>query len=193
MQMDCRSLAGILLIAAALILVPAITLGSGIDGYVSHVTVQRTTDDTLLWVERSGVSDSLLWVCRWGIPTSPESFDFGYLSADETSATGLTYFTVTNYGEEAIDIAIKGTDLEGSLTWTLSDDGNNGTDIYALLAGLDGGSYNIVVKKNSPYNDLVSSLGAGSSQDWGLQIEAPVNIDEGSEKTATVSLVVSIS
>lgn len=185
-----------LIIALALLALaapPLTAYGAGMDGLLTHVTVQRSVDDTLLWVSRSGVSDSLLWVCRYCIPTSPTSYDFGFIEENGYSASGLDYFTVTNYGEEPIDIAVRGTDLAGDVTWTLSDDGNNGAGVYALEAGLDGGAYDIVVKKTSPYNDLVSSLGAGSAQSWGLQMQAPTTIEDKSAKAGAVTLTASIS
>lgn len=127
--------------------------------------------------------------CTPAITNSPDNFGFGTLEVSETSATGLDYFTITNTGACAVDITIKGTDMTGGgETWTLSDAGTAGDGIYALKAGLDGGSYSIVVKKNSPYNELVNNLGSSSTQDWGMTLYAPTANIKNEAMSGTVIL-----
>jgi len=57
-----------------------------------------------------------------------------------------------------------------------------------MKAGLSGGDYTIIVKKNSPYNTLVSGLGDGNTQDWGLKLWTPTVYDDGNEKSGAVTL-----
>jgi hypothetical protein len=123
------------------------------------------------------------------ISVDPISYDFGPVAEGATPSTGLAYFTVTNNSSSAVDITISGTDMTGGVTWALSDDGNPGTNIYGLKAGLEAGAYTIIVKKNSPYNTLVSNLAAsGGTQKWGLQLYAPTTFSDGNAKTGTVTL-----
>jgi hypothetical protein len=81
----------------------------------------------------------------------------------------------------------------GGTTWTLSDTATPGEDIYGLYAGLYGGSYNIIVKKNSPFNYLVEGLADSASQEWGLKIYTPTVYSDGAPKMGTVTLTATCS
>ena len=120
----------------------------------------------------------------------PTSYDFGIVQNNDTLATGLTYFTLSNYSSYAVNISISADDMVGDVSWTLSDTATPGPDVYGLKAGLEGGSYNIIVKKNAPYNILVSGLNPGSSQKWGLQLVAPTSMSDGSTKSVSITLTV---
>ncbi len=123
------------------------------------------------------------------ISNTPTSFGFGTVAESSTTNTGLAWFTVTNNSSFAVNITIGGTDMTGGTTWTLSDTATPGSDTYGLNAGLSGGSYNIIVKKNGPYNELVGSLaGGGGTQDWGLQLLAPTTFTGGGANSGTVTL-----
>ncbi len=130
--------------------------------------------------------------CSEDITNSPSSWSVnGGTPVDVNSNyfTGLTYFTVTNNSGGAVDIAISGTDMTGGgYTWTLSDTATPGDMIYGLKAGLSGGDYTIVVKKNSPYNNLVTGLADSGTQDWGLKIYTPTSYDDGNAKSGTVTI-----
>lgn len=78
--------------------------------------------------------------------------------------------------------------MAGGTTWTLSDTATAGADTFGLKAGLDGGSFNIVVKKTGPYNALISGLATGNSQQWGLQFYAPTSFSDGGAKSGTITL-----
>ena len=122
------------------------------------------------------------------ILVSPTSYGFGSVAEGATPASGLTCFTVTNNSSFAVNITINGSDMTGGDTWTLSDNASQGANIYGLRAGL-AGDYTIIVKKNSPYNTLVSNLAAsGGTQQWGLKLYAPTMFSDGVGKTGTVTL-----
>ncbi|MFC1908176.1 hypothetical protein ACFLWT_02090 [Chloroflexota bacterium] len=121
------------------------------------------------------------------ISNTPTSYAFGTLATSSTTETGLTHFTVTNNSAFSINITITGTSMAGGTTWTLDDTATPGTDTYGLNAGLEGGSYNIIVK-NSAGNALVSGLGASGTQRWGLQLLAPTVFTGGGLNTGTVTL-----
>ncbi len=122
------------------------------------------------------------------ISNSPSSHAFGTLSEGSTKDTGLTHFTVTNNSAFAVNISIGGTDMTGGVTWELSDTATPGTNRYGLMAGLETGSYDIIVKKTEPFNPLVSELAASNTQRWGLQLFAPTSFTDGVVKEGTVTL-----
>jgi len=121
-------------------------------------------------------------------PSTPSSYDFGLVAEGSITDTDLAYFTVTNNSASAVNITIIGTDMTGGVTsWTLSDIAAQGADTYGLKAGLEAGSYNIIVKKTSP-NFLVTGLAALTSQGWELQLLAPTSFSDSVAKSATVTL-----
>ena len=122
------------------------------------------------------------------ILNSHGDYDFGTLSEGSTAETGLTYFTVTNNSTVEVKITISGTDMTGGVTWELSDTATPDETKYGLKAGLESGSYDIIVKKTEPFNDLVSVLPASQTQDWGLQFLAPTSFSDTTEKSGTVTL-----
>lgn len=122
------------------------------------------------------------------IGESPTSYGFGTLGVGAAPSTGLDYFTITNNSGFAIDVLISGTDMSGGNGWVLADDGSPGSDIFGMLAGLEGDAYNIIVKKNTPYNTLVSDMPTDSTQKWGLKFYAPTEFSDGVAKSGTVTL-----
>lgn len=129
--------------------------------------------------------------CSEDITNTPASWNVNGgspVAVSSTYTTGLTYFTVTNNSGGAVDIDIRATDMTGGNTWTLSDTATPGSMIYGLKAGLDGGDYTIIVKKNSPYNDLVTGLADSGTQDWGLKLYTPTVYTDGATKTGTVTI-----
>ena len=88
----------------------------------------------------------------------------------------------------AVNITIGGTDITGGTTWTLSDTATPGIATAGMKAGLDGGAYNIIVKKTAPFNILKASLASSASQAWGLQLLAPTNYTDDTQKAGTVTL-----
>lgn len=128
------------------------------------------------------------------ISNTPGTYGFGTLTESSTANTTLTYFTVTNSSGFAVDITIHGHDMTGGATpWTLSDTATAGADTYGLKAGIEGGDYTIVVKKNAAYNTLKAALAASGTQRWGLKIYAPTSFSNGDAKSGTVTLTASAS
>ena len=126
------------------------------------------------------------------IGTDPADYAFGTIGVGATAATGLTHFEVENSSGFPVDVYIKGTDLTGGTTWTLADDGTPDEDIYGLRAGLEGGAYNIIVKKSEPYNKLVSALASEGTQKWGLELKSPTSLTDPTdttEKGGTITLI----
>jgi len=183
------------------------------DTWNNYSVTQTTDPDGASWtkqkvidlqagvqVEDNGPNDTLsvseIWIVvdytpPPAISNTPTSFDFGVLAEGAIVETtgGLTtaYFTVTNDSSYAVNITIGGTDLTGGTAWTLSDTATPETDTYGLKAGLEGGSYNIIVKSSSP-NFLVEGLAASGTQDWALQLLAPTTFTGGGENSGTVTL-----
>jgi hypothetical protein len=103
------------------------------------------------------------------------------------------YSQIENTGNVAVDIEIRGTDMEGGdYDLTLASDGNPGSEIYGVKAW-GGADYTIVVK-SSAYNDITTNLAADGTYDWSAVLYTPTAFnanDDGNEKTATVTLVAS--
>lgn len=128
--------------------------------------------------------------CSPDISNTPSTYDFGVVAESANYTTGITNFTVTNSSGGAVDISIQGTDMTGGTTWTLSDTATAGSNTYGLKAGLDDAddNYDVIVKKTAVFNDLITGLADNTTQDWGLQFFAPTSMDDGAEKTCTVTL-----
>lgn len=130
--------------------------------------------------------------CTPSIEVDPSSWSVNSgtpVDEDSNYTTGLTYFTITNNSGGDVTITIGGTDMAGGgYTWDLSDDGSNGDMVYGMYAGLSGGSYNIVVKEDTPYNTLVSGLADEGTQDFGLSIYTPTVFDDGNAKSGAITL-----
>ena len=150
---------------------------------MARLELERGTDVLLL---ENGFA--LLLESTVEVTNSPDSYAFGIIAASSTPSTGLDYFTITNNSGFAIDILIYGTDMTGGVGWTLANDGNPGADIVAIKAGLDGGSYNVIVKKSEPYNTLKAGLATSGTQAFGLQMLAPTSFSDGVPKSDIVTI-----
>ncbi len=127
------------------------------------------------------------------ISNTPSSHTFSAVGPNATLSTGLNHFSVTNNSGSAVNITISGTDLTGGTTWTLSDTATPGVATYGMKAGLNGGAYNVIIKKNGPYNTLKSNLADSASQGWGFQILSPTEYTDSIQKTGTITLTASTS
>jgi len=112
----------------------------------------------------------------------------GTVTTSSTHETGLDALSFTNTGNCAVDVTIKGSDFTGGTGWTLSDDGNAGASIIGIRAGLEGGAYNIIVKKNATYETLKSDLAIGVTQKFGLKFFIPTSFEDGDTKKGSVTL-----
>jgi hypothetical protein len=127
------------------------------------------------------------------ISNTPSSVNLGPVGPSSTVPTGLSYFSVTNNSESSVNITISGTDLTGGTTWTLSDTATPGSDTAGIEAGLSGGDYDIIVKKNAPFNTLKSNLASSASQNWGFQLLAPTNYTDATQKAGTITLTATVN
>ncbi len=163
-------------------------------GNTSAVTIDTGLALSNLWVKivtaKSGSDDggSAHIYDVWLEGDTPDSYGFGAVAESSTKPTGLTYFMITNNSTSAVNITIGGTDMTGGDTWILSNDASVGENLYGLKAGLENGGYDVVVRKDGPYNTLVSGLTAGGKQKWGLQLLAPSIFTDSAAKSATVTL-----
>lgn len=112
----------------------------------------------------------------------------GTMALNSTIESGLDAFSVTNNGNCPIDATIQGTDMVGGTAWTLSDTASPGADTYGMKAGLYGGSYNVIIKKNATYNTLFTNLDVGDTQQFGIQILTATSTTDGAVKKSTVTL-----
>ena len=154
---------------------------------IYEVTYGEYIDPEPTW----GVAGSLETECSPDITNTPSSWSVNSGTPVDTSSTyttGLTHFQITNNSGGAVDISIQGTDMTGGNTWTLSDTATPGSMTYGLKAGLSGGDYTIIVKKNSPYNDLVTSLADSGTQQWGLKLYTPTVHTDGALKSMTTTI-----
>ena len=123
------------------------------------------------------------------ILNSPSNYAFGLLSENLNYQTGFTHFTVTNNSAYPVNITIGGSDMTGGVNWTLSDTATPGADTYGLRSGLEGDTaYAIILKKNTPYNTLVSNLPSLGTQQWGLELIAPTSFSDSVQKSGTITL-----
>ena len=127
------------------------------------------------------------------ISNTPDTWDVNSpnpVEVNTTYLTGLTHFTLTNSSGYAINVSISGEDMTGTgETWTLSNDGSNSVaGTYGLMAGLSLTSYDIVVKRDAAYNNLVTNMPQSSTQDWGLQLLTPTSFGDGTLKSGDVTL-----
>lgn len=118
--------------------------------------------------------------------------DILYFSADNLQDDD--YSQIENTGNVAADVEIQGTDFEGG-DYDLTLAATAGDQQYSLYANSSNGTstYDIEVK-SSAYNDLVSNLLAGAVYNWSMKLTAPTAknaVDDGENKTATVTLVAS--
>jgi hypothetical protein len=124
------------------------------------------------------------------------SYNFGSVNLSGSSSSGLNYFTLTNNSGVSINVNIYGTDMTagGCTTMTLSDNATAGANTYGLNAGLNGGSYSVVVKKTAPYNELKHELASSATQAWGLQFLSPTSYTGtcAGGLTGTVTIVATV-
>lgn len=150
-----------------------------------------TWPDPAYWNDLTTFRKYSIWVTYTPTPNisnTPSSYNMGVVIPNSTISTGLGYFTVTNNSGSAVNITIGGTDVTGGTTWTLSDTATPGTTTFGMKAGLNGGLYDIIIKKTAPFNTLKSNLGSSSSQLWGFQLLAPTAATDTVQKTGTITL-----
>lgn len=105
-----------------------------------------------------------------------------------------TYSQAENTGNVAVDIELRGEDIEGgTYDWTLG--AAAGDKIYQLYANTEGAPtvYSIEIK-SSAYTDLTTNLAVDATYDWSMEFTPPTIFDaadDGAEKSSTLTLVAS--
>jgi hypothetical protein len=168
-----------LVLALALVLIPAASALAA--GHVVHITV------TAKLIQ---------------IANTMDTWDIGIIEVDDVvyfSATGdpdVDYSQVENTGNVAVDVEIQGTDIDGTgdLDWVLASTAD--AEQYCLYANSEGAPtvYDVEVKSSAEYELLVEDLEVDGTYDWSMKFTAPSAFDaleDGEEKTATVTLVAS--
>lgn len=121
--------------------------------------------------------------------------DFGIVKPNTTHSTGLDYYSLQNKcgGGAKIDGYIHETDWIGGDTWTLSDTATPGVNTIGVKAGLEGGSYNIIVRKTEPYNLLFSDLADDATISFGRQLLTPTETTDDIQKEGITTVYVVFS
>jgi hypothetical protein len=166
-------------------------------GYVDFYYHQYGSDQGDLYLEGYDSSWHEIWSS-----SGNQGNQWNHVTTTETNFSGYSELRFRNVaaggyrGDVALDLILVYTGEE-AYTWTLSDTATQGEDIYGLKAGLDDedDNFDIVVKKNTIYNNLISGLEVSSTQDWGLQMLAPNTITDYAkgEMSGTVTLTASLS
>lgn len=176
-------------------------------GSITQLVVAQDTPDSLLTLNMAGTNSSLLTIGMQGIGDSkliintsiviieltgvhvyPVSCSFGLLRPSDIRSTGMV-FTILNAGNTTLNVTIGVSgDWVGSTNWTHSDDCAPGVDIVGLVAIAEDGNGHtaVIVRKNEPYNYLVTDMMPGESYKFGLQIYAPTQFSDYSRKTNTI-------
>ena len=118
-----------------------------------------------------------------------------YFSTD--GAQDDDWSTITNTGSVTVDVAIQGTDINGTgaLDWALNT--TAGVEAYSLYANLAATPtvYDVEVTVAGTYDvTAAAGLTKTSTNKWSMKFTAPSAFDaleDGAEKSATVTLVAS--
>ena len=127
----------------------------------------------------------------------PGTHDFGYSPLDSTVNTVINKWTITNNSGAAVSITVEGSDwVGGDDIWTLSDTATPGANTVGLKVGLDDADdeFDIIVRKNTPFNILVSALADEEAVSWGTELYLPTSWPDydGQEMTGTITLVATL-
>ena len=115
--------------------------------------------------------------------------DFGGVDTSSTTSTDTAYIGITNTSSVQTDqtISVTAASWTGGNGWTHDDTGTPGAETAALLANRGGtwGVGDVVVKNGSP-DFIYENCPATTDYDYGLELLAPTEFDDGVEKSITV-------
>ncbi len=112
------------------------------------------------------------------ISVAPTSWSIGTVHASDNKTTALNAYNLTSAGSEDVDVTIAGRSMKDTVdglqkTWALSNTATPGAAIFGMKAGLDGGSWSIVILNvGQTLEKLVDELATGI-QGFGLNFLAP--------------------
>ena len=128
------------------------------------------------------------------VTNAPDNYGFGILQVGASANTTISYFSINNTGNCAVDITIQGTNMTGGDdTWELSTDASIGENIYGLMAGLDDNDDLFDVVVNLTANSFITNLARAATQSWGLNLSMPDFLSgfDGNTMTGTITLIAS--
>ncbi len=118
---------------------------------------------------------------------------FGIIKPGTTYSTGLDWCSLQNVSGAPVDGYIYGTDWIGGTSWDLSDTATPGEDIIGWKAGLDGGSYNVIIRESESFSLLFSDLADDATIEFGHQILTPTVMTDAIAKTGTYTVYILFS
>lgn len=125
------------------------------------------------------------------VSVSPGSVAYGNLALSEvedttTSGLGLVQ-TVTNDGNDNVDLGIKSSDAAGTTPWNLA--ASQASDAFTHRFSTDNGTgwtaFNV---DNTSYSSLAASVASLGEQDFDLEIGMPTASSDLDEHTITVTV-----
>jgi len=131
------------------------------------------------------------------IELSPTSWDIGPVEPDKLYKTSpeKTWCTMSNKGNCIVNTYIKGEDTEWvdnpSQKWTLSNNGSNGEDEYALWywIGWVSGNYTCITKDATGRGaEFYSNLVIDQQRQFGLKLLTPTSFQGGREMKSTITI-----
>ena len=164
----------------SLVLAVLLTLGLVVPALATNPTVTITISAQIVSITNSKANWDI------GLVTEGQSKYFSTNNAQDDD-----WSTITNIGNVAVDVAIKGTNFEGGdYDWTIGAAAGNKT--YSLFANTNPAPtvYNKEVTTGG--TAWVSNLAKTITYNWSMNLIAPTwfdPADDGGSKTATVTLV----
>lgn len=156
----------------------------------SFLVIGSNVTDSLLIINTSVVEIQLT-----GVRVYPINCSFGLLRPGDIRTTGMAFelYNATNFTMD-VTIAVSG-DWYGATNWTHSDSCIPGVDIVGLVAIIqNNGSHTaVIVRKSSPYNELIAGLAPGQRCAFGLQIYAPTQFSDYSKKYNSIFITTEVS
>lgn len=130
------------------------------------------------------------------ITASPGSYDFGAVTtSSNTTTSNTTQIGIFNTSSVTTNmtISVTGATWTGGTPWTHSDTASPGADTVGLWSNAGGtfGTGDVIVKNASP-NKIKTNQAANTNFGYGLDLLAPTSFSDGTQKTNTVRVTVSV-
>ena len=200
--MKCKKLLLVSSLAVVFLasLTPLAMEGQG--GFSSWLSINMTgVNNSYLTIGRDGVPDSQLTINQViviqeldDVRIYPLSCSFELLRPGDIRTTDSA-FTIYNASNVTVNatISVSGDWIGMTDNWVHSDECNPGANTAGLRAVVeDGNGYSsVIVKKNEPYNCLVTNLAPGERRNFALEIYAPTEFSDYTPKENNILVTVS--